>query len=209
MNSYLESNQIIDWDDQGVIELAKQCAAGAHSKYDIAKNCFEWVRDNIPHSGEYKLNPITCKASDVLKYKTGFCFSKSHLLAGILRANEIPTGFCYQCLSMDDVGAPYSLHGLNAIYLESSDRLGRSGWHRIDARGNNTKINAQFLPPHEDLAFTVNVSGEVDFFEVCSDPLTEVVSILESSETYQEVIAKLPITANIKPYSDIKVELHK
>ena len=33
------------------------------------------------------------------------------------RANGIPTGLCCQRLSVGDEGAPYCLHGLNAVYL--------------------------------------------------------------------------------------------
>ena len=84
---------------------------------DIAKSCFEWVRDEIKHSWDYKKNPVTCKASDVLKHGTGYCFAKSHLLAALLRANSIPAGLCYERLSIHDDGAPYSLHGFNAAYL--------------------------------------------------------------------------------------------
>jgi len=39
------------------------------------------------------MNPVTCKASDVLIYGTGYCYAKSHLLAALLRANAIPAGF--------------------------------------------------------------------------------------------------------------------
>ncbi len=41
---------------------------------------------------------VTCKASEVLRYKEGICNAKAHLLATILRANGIPSGFCYQRL---------------------------------------------------------------------------------------------------------------
>ena len=33
---------------------------------EIAKKCFEYVRDNINHTGDCKDNISTCKASDVL-----------------------------------------------------------------------------------------------------------------------------------------------
>ncbi len=44
------------------------------------------VRDNIHHSRDYKDEITTYKASDVLKYKTGWCYAKSHLWAALLRA---------------------------------------------------------------------------------------------------------------------------
>ena len=199
MKAFLESTDLIDYTNPIITKLAMLLHAEKES--ETAKNCFEWVRDNIKHSGEFKRNPVTYKASDVLKYKTGFCFAKSHLLAGLLRANEIPTGFCYQCLSMDDTGAPYCLHGLNAIFLNDIN-----SWYRIDARGNNAQVNAQFCPSIEQLAFPVSLSKEVDYFEVCAEPLPEVIDLLKGSETYQNVIDKLPSTASIKPESTIKIK---
>jgi transglutaminase-like putative cysteine protease len=123
------------------MERAEKIAVGKETPIAIAKACFEWVRDEIFHSCDYRMNPVTCRASDVLQHKTGYCFAKSHLLAALLRANQIPAGFCYQRLSVDDRGAPYSLHGFNAIYLAEF------GWYRVDARGNKAGVNARFTPP--------------------------------------------------------------
>ncbi|MBD3790736.1 MAG: transglutaminase domain-containing protein [Campylobacterales bacterium] len=144
---------------------------------EIAKNCFEYVRDNINHTGEHKDNISTIKASDVLKYKTGWCYAKSHLLASLLRANNIPTGFCYQRLSCseykDDI---YCLHGLNAIYLKEY------GWYKVDARGNKEGVNAQFNPPIEKLAFELE-ENEFNLPEIYAKPLEVVVQTLEKYKT--------------------------
>jgi transglutaminase-like putative cysteine protease len=75
------------------------------------------VRDQICHGLDFKLNPISCKASEVLKHGTGYCYAKSHLLAVLLRANKIPAGLCYLGLSFNGNGAPLCLHGLNAAYF--------------------------------------------------------------------------------------------
>ncbi len=37
--------------------------------------------DKIDYKKE--LNPVTCKASEVLKYKTGYCYAKSHGLNAV------------------------------------------------------------------------------------------------------------------------------
>lgn len=186
MQQYLESTTYIDWNTDEIRHLADTLSAKSPSEETTAKNCFEWVRDNIKHSADYKMNPVTCKASDVLRYKTGYCYAKSHLLAALLRANNIPAGLCYQRLSIDDKGAPYCLHGLNAVYLENY------GWYRIDARGNKEGINAQFQPPQEQLAFPVNLANEADLPEIWTTPLPVVVSVLETSKTYSEVYDRLP-----------------
>jgi len=186
MEQYLEHSKYIDYENAEISSLAKFLSSNLDSKNDITKMCFEWVRDNIRHSNDYKLNPVTCIASEVLKHKTGYCFAKSHLLAALLRANGIPAGLCYQRLSINDNGAPYSLHGLNSVYLEEY------GWYRIDARGNKEGVDAQFCPPNEKLAFTIQFESEVDFTEILSEPLPVVVSVLEKYETYIEVLENLP-----------------
>ncbi len=144
------------------------------------------MRDNIKHSSDYKLNPITCKASDVLIHKTGYCYAKSHLLAALLRANNIPAGLCYQRLSVDEEGAPYCLHGLNAVFLKDH------GWYRIDARGNKEGVNAQFTPPQEKLAFSINLEDEADLPEIWPEPLPSIVSVLEKYNSYKDVYYNLP-----------------
>ena len=183
---YLAATEIIDWDHSSIQDLAVLLGAGTGSEIEIAKKCFEWVRDNIKHSHDHKLNPVTCKASDVLKYGTGYCYAKSHLLAALLRANGLPTGLCYQRLSRDDNGAPYCLHGLNAVYLE------KFGWYRIDPRGNKPGINAQFCPPIERLAYVAHTEGEADLPGILPEPLEIVVDTLTKWKGYDEVYSNLP-----------------
>ena len=184
MQAYLSATDIIDWQNPNIQQLAQQLAESNPNA--IAKACFEWVRDNIDHSSDYQKNPVTCRASEVLAHRTGYCFAKSHLLAGLLRANSIPTGFCYQRLSVFDNGAPYSLHGFNAVYLD------RYGWYRIDARGNKSGVNAQFTPPQEQLAFSINFPEEIDYQHVLAEPLPQVVQALLTYHTWDELLHNLP-----------------
>jgi transglutaminase-like putative cysteine protease len=186
MNSYLESSEFIDWQHPSILEQAEKLSQDSFSELEIVNNCFEWVRDEIKHSWDYKLNPVTCKASDVLKHGTGYCYAKSHLLAALLRANKIPAGLCYQRLSVNDNGAPYCLHGLNAVYLQEF------GWYRIDARGNKAGVDAQFTPPYEQLAFPINENNERDLPEIWSKPLELVTSVLTKYSSVEEVIKNLP-----------------
>ncbi|HEY9669548.1 MAG TPA: transglutaminase family protein [Coleofasciculaceae cyanobacterium] len=186
MKRYLKVTEIIDWQHPTIVKLAKELAAGYETLEAIAKACFEWVRDEIHHSCDYHMNPITCCASDVLKYKTGYCYAKSHLLAALLRANSIPVGFCYQRLSIHDNGEPYCLHGLNAVYLPEF------GWYRIDPRGNRKDINAQFTPPKEQLAYKIRFPGEADIQTIFADPLPVVVEALQAGNTWNELLLNLP-----------------
>jgi len=187
MKNHLKPSEFIDCSNFDIITLAITLKGSLNNEIQITKNCFEYVRDNIRNSFDYKLNPVTCKASDVLKYKTGYCYAKSHLLAALLRANNIPTGLCYQRLSIDGKGSPFCLHGLNAVYLKEY------GWHKVDARGNNESVTTEFNPPHEHLAYKSNVDiGEMDLPEIYHQPLQAVTDVLTSKTNYLEVYNNLP-----------------
>lgn len=186
MEEYLKVSAVIDWQHPVIMERAKQIASGLETPIAIAQACFEWVRDEIFHSVDYQMNPVTCQASDVLQYRTGYCFAKSHLLAALLRANQIPTGFCYQRLSIDDKGAPYSLHGFNAVHLPEV------GWYRVDPRGNKIGVNAQFTPPQEQLAYQPQLSEEADFQAILAEPLPIIVEALQAQNTWNGMLQNLP-----------------
>jgi transglutaminase-like putative cysteine protease len=185
-NSFHAATDIIDWREPAILKLAALLAANSTDPYVVAKRCFEWVRDEIRHSSDYQLNPVTGKASEVLAAGTGYCYAKSHLLAALLRANGIPAGLCYQRLSIDGVGPPYCLHGLNAVQLPGI------GWYRIDARGNRADVHAEFTPPVERLAFPIQIEGEYDLPEIYAETLPEVMQTLRSHKTWDAVLANLP-----------------
>jgi transglutaminase-like putative cysteine protease len=186
LERYLAASKYIDFDDHDINSLAKTLAHGAASEHELVRRCFEFVRDEIRHSADFKLNPVTCTASDVLRHRTGYCYAKSHLLAALLRANRIPAGLCYQRLSVHDGGAPHCLHGLNAVYLQDT------GWYRLDARGNKPGVDAQFAPPTEMLAFPIKEVQERNLPEIWAEPLPVVVDVLERYESYDQVLANLP-----------------
>ncbi|PPD33615.1 MAG: hypothetical protein CTY18_09545, partial [Methylomonas sp.] len=186
MQKYLLPSQYIDYDHPRVAKKAAALADGVSSELDLVKICFEFVRDDIKHSWDYRMNPVTCKASDVLIHGTGYCYAKSHLLAALLRANAIPAGLCYQRLTVAADGPPYCLHGLNAVYLK------QHGWYRIDARGNKPGVAAEFCPPTEKLAFPIIDDLERDFPEIWPEPLPLVVKALTQNTTVEQVFDNLP-----------------
>ncbi len=195
VQKYLESTKYIDWLDSEVNQKAKQIAEPCSNKQEVTKSCFEFVRDEVKHSGDYKLDPVTCMASDVLKYGTGYCYAKSHLLAALLRANGIPAGLCYQRLTITKDEPPFCLHGLNAVYLENY------GWYRIDARGNKAGVDAQFCPPMEKLAFPIITQGEADLPEIWAEPLTLITDTLERYKTQKEIQNNFPDIELVTPIS--------
>jgi transglutaminase-like putative cysteine protease len=181
---FLHPCDVIDFRSADVSALAKRLAT--EDTIESARRCFTFVRDEILHSSDHQLNPVTCRASDVLRHRTGYCYAKSHLLAALLRANGIPAGLCYQRLSTGADEPPFCLHGLNAIHLPGI------GWFRVDARGNCDGVVAEFDPPHERLAFSVTKPGEHDVPGVRARPLRSVVECLATNPTWDAVARNLP-----------------
>ena len=186
MHRYLENSEHIDWHGPDVSRKAAALAQGCTTKQEIAGRCFEFVRDEIRHNWDYRQGPVTCRASEVLRHGTGYCYAKSHLLAALLRANGIPAGLCYQRLTIDNDMPPFCLHGLNAVWLEGH------GWYRLDARGNKPGVDAQFVPPVEKLAFPIITKGEMDLPEIWAEPLPVIVRTLREHDTVEQVAENLP-----------------
>ncbi|MCL1882922.1 MAG: transglutaminase-like domain-containing protein [Defluviitaleaceae bacterium] len=188
MFNFLEASEIIDFDTSlEVAELSRQIAATSSDSTDFVKNAFEYVRDEISHSADIGGTVVTCKASEVLREKQGVCYAKSHLLAAILRCNNIPAGFCYQRLILDDDLHPeLVLHGLNAVNLQEK-------WIRLDARGNKPGVNAQFSLEEEKLAFTVRPEkGEEDIPEIFATPDKNVILALTENKNFKDLWQNLP-----------------
>lgn len=188
LTPYLASSEHIDWHSETVQQQSKVLTRGLTTDTDKARACFTFVRDDIAHSWDYQRNPVTCKASDVLHHKTGYCYAKSHLLAALLRAAGIPAGLCYQRLTIGNT-PPFCLHGLNAVYLKEF------GWYRIDARGNKAGVTAEFCPPREALAFPIVTPGEADLAEIWAEPLPIITECLTIHKTWQGVAENLPDTS--------------
>ncbi|MCL1980545.1 MAG: transglutaminase family protein [Proteobacteria bacterium] len=188
MAQYLAPSLHIDCDHPEVRAQAADLARGLSDQMIIARQCFEFVRDEIRHSWDFQNeeNAVTCSASDVLRHRTGFCYAKSHLLAALLRANRIPAGLCYQRLMKEEAPVSHCLHGLNSVLLPGF------GWYRIDARGDKPGIVTAFCPPREMLAFHPLRPGECDLAGIWPEPLPQVTSVLMSCTDIRQVYAQLP-----------------
>jgi transglutaminase-like putative cysteine protease len=187
VQEYLQSNDIINWREPNVLAKARELAQGQPNAQAIARACFEFVRDKITHSWDAQQNPVTLRASEVLAEGTGYCYAKSHLLAALLRANGLPAALCYQRLTITHE-PPFCLHGLNAVYLP------QHGWYRMDARGNKTGVQAEFIPPIEQLAFKLANPGEQDLPGRYAEPLPSIVQVLKSSASIFDVFERLEET---------------
>lgn len=189
MKEYLEVDDVIDFNNEIIVQLADSLSQKADSEIEYIKAAYEFIRDNISHSADINEDIITCTESEVLKARHGICFAKSHLLAALLRCKSIPTGFCYQKLILDDETAPVLIyHGLNGVYVNEYEK-----WIRLDARGNKEGVNAQFSIDDEQLAFPVRTElGEEDGFTVYPNPDVKVLEKLRNNKTRTELWDDLP-----------------
>lgn len=189
MEKYLEEDNIINYENEEITQLADTLFQKAENELEYIKTAYEFVRDNISHSADISENMLTCTATEVLEAGHGICFAKSHLLAAFLRCKSIPTGFCYQKLILDDETAPVLIyHGLNGVYIKELQK-----WIRLDARGNKEGVNAQFSVETEQLAFPIrHEMGEVDDFVVYPKPDVKVLERLRKYNSRTELWEDLP-----------------
>ncbi len=174
---YLKDSYYIDWDNEQMIKTAQSFYV-PRNEIETVKKSYEFVRDEIKHSWDIQDKRITVKATDVLREGVGICWAKSNLLAALLRANNIPSGICYQRLTLGDTPETgYCIHALNAVYLKSINR-----WIRLDARGNKQGIAAKMCIDKEMLAFPVREElGEIDYRIVYAEPSPLTMNVLEHS----------------------------
>ncbi|GLW46949.1 transglutaminase [Streptomyces sp. NBRC 14336] len=178
LSAYLAADEVIDHESPVVRKAADRLAAQAEDSYAYAWLAFEFVRDTIPHSQDSGDPRVTWRASDVLERGTGICYAKSHALAALLRAEDIPTALCYQKFDV--------VHGLVAVRFNGA-------WHRQDPRGNKPGVNAQFSLDGERLAFPVDPeSGELDYPTLYAEPHPAVLEALRSAKHREHLWGLLP-----------------
>lgn len=187
LDEYLAETRYVDYNTPCIHEKALELFASCKTDIEKIKVAYYFVRDEINHSWDIKSERITKKASEVLIYKEGICYSKSMLLAALLRHEGIPAGFCYQRLTVFDMpDSGYCIHSLNAIYLALEKR-----WIRLDARGNTNGSHAEFSTDEEYLAFPVRKEyDEIDFPSVFAWPLKTTTDALEQSKNCEDLIRR-------------------
>ncbi len=184
MEEYLMETPSIDYMNPLIQDNVRELMNQSKDNLDYIKRSYIFVRDEIPHSWDIKTDVVSKTASEVLENKTGICWTKSCLLAALLRANEIPSGISYQLLTRaDDASEGYMIHALNTVYLKDFNK-----WIRLDARGNKENINAYFSLDEEHLAYTIRSElGEIDYHDNHADLDDRLVNILIESESIQEI----------------------
>lgn len=191
---FLQENEYIDYSSPLIIEKTKQLFKQINTDVEKARVAYEYVRDEIPHSFDIKANTITAKAADVLKYQTGICHAKANLLAALLRTQGIPTGMCFQHLTLlDDDSLGYCVHCYNAMYVNNR-------WIKVDARGNTNGKSAQFSLDNPILAFP-NRKKYNEFFwpGIYANPHKETMLMLDNATCLQDVLDNIPDCVNAIP----------
>ncbi len=189
---YLEETEAIDYNNPIIQEKVKELKQISQSQLDYIENAYRFVRDKISHSWDIRSEIVSRKASDVLINKTGICWTKSCLLAALLRANGIPAGISYQLLTRadEDDRDGYVIHALNTVFISELNK-----WIRLDARGNKENVHAKFSLEEEKLAFPIRSQlGEIDYRDNNTDLDERLIHILQESNSI------LDVTTDFKMY---------
>lgn len=189
LGRYLEDTITIDWQTPVMMSTAKELLADLKQPEDRVRRLFEFVRDEIDHSLDVETDELTCRSSEVLEKRTGLCYAKSHLLAGLLRYAGFPTGFCYVRTLDDDRPTRFVLHGFNAVYWVPT-----SNWIYLDARGNREGVETEcrFEAPWS-LAYTPDLpAGECFLPFIYKRPGKRIIDLLERAPSFETVRDHLP-----------------
>lgn len=176
---YLVELEEVDFSHPFIQSKLDELFDGSMTDIELIRKAYEFVRDEISHSWDIQSTKVTRTASDVLQEQEGICYAKSNLLAALLRAKGIPTGFCYQRLTLGDTpDTGYCIHALNAVYLSSGEK-----WIRLDARGNKEGIQAEFSTDTEKLAFPIREHyDERDYPIIYTRPNQRTMDVLKSND---------------------------
>lgn len=194
MQRFLQATEYIDYNSEIIQQKASELFDKNMSDTEKARIAYEFVRDEIPHSFDCNAEIITAKSSDVLKYKTGICHAKANLLASLLRLQGIPTGFCFQRLTLlDDDSIGYGIHAYNAVFLENK-------WIKLDARGNKKGVNAQFSMNEPILAFPIRADYDECFYKgIYAYSHIPSMQMLEKAKSIQDIRENIPDVVTEEP----------
>ncbi|HHU90859.1 MAG TPA: transglutaminase domain-containing protein [Clostridiaceae bacterium] len=187
ISNYLENSDIIDFDHPLVSQTAEQLTYGLKDNLSKAREIYKFTRDHIFNSFEINATSVTRTASEVLDKGHGICFAKSHLLAALMRASDIPAGFCYQILYDEDFER-LIVHGFNGVFIEELDK-----WFRIDTCLHVDVNDWEFDPFKDSATKTIREEiGEYDDFTIYHVPNKKILKILTAADTLEELIHLIP-----------------
>jgi len=194
LHKFLIEDQYVDLSHPLIQKKACELFSDPVSDIEKVRTAYEFVRDDIPHSFDIRADIITAKASDVLNYRTGICHAKANLLAAFLRSESIPTGFCFQHVTLaDDDSLGYCVHCFNAVFLQNR-------WIRLDARGNTNGKDARFSLETPKLAFPNRKEYDEYFWKgIYAAPHPATMRMLDTALSLIDVIDNIPDTVTEIP----------
>ena len=194
MQKFLQATEYVDYNSEIIQKKVLELFNENMSDIEKVRTAYEFVRDEIPHSFDCNAKVITAKASDVLKYKTGICHAKANLLAGLLRSQGIPTGFCFQHITLsNDDSMGYCVHAFNAVFVDNK-------WIKLDARGNKPGVDAQFSMDEPVLAYPNRAEYDEYFWKgIYAYSHMSTMKMLEKAETMQDILENIPDTIDDEP----------
>ena len=197
---FLCEDKYVNYSSQNIIKKSIELFTDKHSVNDKVKIVFDFIQNEIPHSGTIQNAKVTSCASSVLEYKTGICHSKANLFAALLRSQNIPTGFCYQHVTFDeDDSKGYALHCFNAIYINNN-------WLKLDASDKTQGDNDQFSIDKPYFAFKNRPEYDEYFFDgIWATADIKVMNILQNAKHLGDVFNGFPEFPNIKPEILLKI----
>jgi len=184
---FLQEDYYVDYSSGIIRSKASELFSENMTDLEKAKAAYSFVRDKISHSFDCDAEIITARASDVLLHKTGICHAKANLLAALLRSQSIPTGFCFEHITLaDDDSLGYCVHAFNAVLLNKK-------WIKLDARGNKQGVNAEFSDDEPILAYPIRKEYDEYFFDgVFANSHKETMQMLEKAKSLQDIMDNIP-----------------
>ena len=191
---FLDEDKYVDFSSAVIQNKVKSLFYGIDDDIEKAKIAYKFVRDEIPHSFDVDPDIITAKASDVLIHNNGICHAKANLLAALLRAQNIPVGFCFQRVTLsDDDSMGHCVHCFNAIFVDNK-------WIKVDASGNRNGKNAQFSLAEPKLAFANRSEYDEYFWEgIFAKPHLDTMLMLEKASSLQDIDDNIPDYVHEEP----------
>ena len=186
---YIECTEYVDFDKEGVRELAGRLFSNRAGDVDKIRTVFEYLQANVPHTFNTDRKEVARSASDVLRLGHGICYAKANLAAALLRSAGIPAGFCYQKFRRDDMpDSKFVIHCLNTVFLKDAGK-----WVRMDVRNVTEGCDPGFKPEGDPGVFAPDrTSGEEDYPGVYVRPHPATIEALENSGNAEELREKLP-----------------
>lgn len=194
LHKFLIEDPYIDFSHPLIQKKARELFSDLASDIEKTRSAYEFVLDDIPHSFDIRADIITAKASDVLKYGTGICHAKANLLTALLRSENIPTGFCFQHVTLaSDDSLGYCVHCFNAVFLQNR-------WVKLDARGNTNGKNALFCLETPILAFQNRKEFDEYFWKgIYAAPYSETMRMLGKATSLKDIVDNIPDTITETP----------